>query len=50
MRTHELQQAGSGVLEGILITARPAVKDDMRSHVRLKVPAPRETKDLSEIV
>src|SRR5918996_4235005 len=42
MGVNQFQQASSGLLDGILIAPRPAFKDDMRRHVRLKVSTPQE--------
>jgi hypothetical protein len=50
MRIKQLEQACRSLLDGVLVTARPAVKDDMCGHVRLEIPAPQETKDLGQIV
>jgi hypothetical protein len=50
MRIKQLEQACRSLLDGVLVTVRPAVKDDMCGHVRLEIPAPQETKDLGQIV
>jgi hypothetical protein len=50
MGINQFQQACSRLLDSILVAARPAVKDDMRGHVRLEVSTPQETKDLGHIV
>ena len=50
MRIKQLEQACRSLPDGILVAARPAVKDDMCGHVGLEIPAPQETKDLSQIV
>jgi hypothetical protein len=50
MGINQFQQACRSLLYGILVTARPTVKEDMCSHMRLEVSTPQETKDLGQIV
>ena len=50
MRMKQLEQACLSLLDDVLVTAHPAVKDDMCGHVRLEIPLPQETKDLGQII
>jgi hypothetical protein len=40
MRIDQLEQTYRSLLDGVLVTARPSVKDDLCGHVRLEIPAP----------